>query len=321
MPCPDLLLFSIIDLYLVGVSTAISLLAISVGLTTYLSSKLRKQKRRLDELLNERQRGKSLHDAERLDTDAALKASNEQLRALSSRLQTIREEETTRISREIHDVLGSALTGLKWDLEFLDRKLSDPAGTVDLQAITKDVKGLTRLVDTTIGNLRRISSELRPGVLDDLGLDAAIEWEARQFQVRTGIVCEYDSNGEIELSRTQSIEVFRILQEALTNVIRHASATRVAIDMKADGAAMSLTISDNGRGIKESQKSGQHAIGILGMQERAHLIGGKIDIQGTTGKGTVVTLQAPLFQMESVTKSDGDASASRNFFEKRNQDA
>jgi two-component system, NarL family, sensor histidine kinase UhpB len=240
--------------------------------------------------------GVSIDVSERLHAEAALKATNEQLRALSGRLQTIREEETTRISRELHDVLGSALTSLKWDLEFMSRKLSEPGRSLERESLNKDLNNMTRMVDTTIDSLRRISSELRPGVLDDLGLDAAIEWQARQFQIRTGIVCQYKIAGKIELTREQSIAVFRILQETLTNVIRHANATRVTIDMKLEGEELLLTITDNGRGISEVEKCGQRAIGILGMRERAHLIGGRLDIKGTNGKGTAVSLKVPLFQ-------------------------
>ena len=151
---------------------------------------------------------------------------------------------------------------------------------------------MMKLIDTTVSAIRRITQELRPSVLDDLGLAEAIEWQAEQFQARTGIICYCDCSLEnIALSQEQSTAVFRIFQETLTNILRHAQATRVDITVEEKDGEFVLTINDNGRGITEDQKSGQHSLGLLGMRERAHLIGGKIDITGVEGKGTVVTLR------------------------------
>ncbi|HXM36681.1 MAG TPA: ATP-binding protein, partial [Pyrinomonadaceae bacterium] len=131
--------------------------------------------------------------------------------------------------------------------------------------------------------------------LDDLGLVEAIEWQAHQFQVRTGIIVQWDCTMEnLDLSRVQSTATFRIFQEATTNILRHAQATAVNIQMKKEDGEFILTISDNGRGITDEEKSGQRTLGLLGMRERAHLIGGKIDITGSEGKGTVVTLRIPI---------------------------
>jgi signal transduction histidine kinase len=150
------------------------------------------------------------------------------------------------------------------------------------------------LSETTIRAVRRISSELRPCVLDDLGLAEAIEWQAQQFHARTGITCNCDCSQEnISLNHEQSTVVFRILQEALTNILRHAQATRVDIAMKEEPGVFVLTISDNGRGITEDDKARLQSLGLLGMRERAHLIGAEIDITGVEGQGTVVTLQVP----------------------------
>ena len=152
-----------------------------------------------------------------------------------------------------------------------------------------------RLTDTTIITVRRIASELRPFALDDVGLTEAIEWQARQFQVRTGIIVQCDCTLEnVDLSREQSTAAFRISQEALTNIMRHAQATKVIIQMKADDGEFILTIRDNGRGITNDEKWGQRTLGLLGMRERAHLAGGQIDIAGCVGNGSVVTVRFPI---------------------------
>ena len=151
------------------------------------------------------------------------------------------------------------------------------------------------LTDTTINTVRRIASELRPVALDTLGLTEAIEWQAREFQKRTGIIVECDCNLEnVHLSGDQSTAVFRIFQEALTNILRHAQATGANIQMQEEAGEFTLTINDNGRGITDDEKSGECTLGLLGMRERAHLIGGKIDIMGIEEKGTVVTVRIPI---------------------------
>ncbi len=153
---------------------------------------------------------------------------------------------------------------------------------------------MVTLTDTTINTVRRISSEMRPIALDVLGLIEAIEWQARQFQDRTGIIVQFDCTLEnIDLSLEQSTAVFRIFQEGLTNILRHAEATRVNIQMGQEDREFILTINDNGRGITDDEKSGQRTLGLLGMRERANLIGGKIDITGFEDQGTVVTLRIP----------------------------
>jgi PAS domain S-box-containing protein len=236
--------------------------------------------------------GVSIDIQERKQAEEKLKETTEQLRALSARLQSAREEEGTRIAREIHDELGAALTSLRWDLESFDKTLSDSESGSQLQVMRERITTMMKLIDTTVSAVRRITRELRPSVLDDLGLVEAIEWQAEQFQARTGIICHFDCSLEdVALSQEQSTVVFRIFQEALTNILRHAQATRVDITMEEKDGESVLTINDNGRGITEDQKSGQHSLGLLGMRERAHLIGGKIDITGVEGKGTVVTLR------------------------------
>ena len=165
---------------------------------------------------------------ERKKAEEQLKGSTEQLRALSAHLQSVREEERTLISREIHDELGQELTGLKMDLSWLVKRLSK-----NQKSLISKTESMLKLVDSTIQTVRRISSELRPGVLDDLGLIAAIEWQAQDFENRTGITCDFSSSvEEIGLDRDRSTAVFRIFQETLTNVSRHAKATRVKISLE-----------------------------------------------------------------------------------------
>jgi PAS domain S-box-containing protein len=232
---------------------------------------------------------------ERKLAEEKLKATSEQLRALSARLQSAREEEATRIAREIHDELGAALSSLRWDLEDVDEAISESRDQLRPQELRKKIEAMMTLTDTTINTVRRISSEMRPIALDVLGLIEAIEWQARQFQDRTGIIVQLDCTLEnVDLSLERSTAVFRIFQEALTNILRHAQATRVNIQMRQEDGEFILTINDNGRGITDDEKSGQSTLGLLGMRERANLIGGKIDITGIEGQGTVVTLRIPI---------------------------
>jgi PAS domain S-box-containing protein len=227
---------------------------------------------------------------ERKQAEEQLRSSSEQLRALSAHLQSIREEERTLISREIHDELGQDLTGLKMDLSWLIKRLPK-----NQELDVKKVESMLKLVDTTIQSVRRISTKLRPGVLDDLGLTAAIEWQAQDFQTRTGIQCEFNPNlREIDLDRDRSTTVFRIFQETLTNVARHASATRVNICLNEEAAGLVLIVEDNGRGIKEREISDPKSLGLLGMRERALIFGGEVTISGAPGKGTTVMLRIPL---------------------------
>jgi PAS domain S-box-containing protein len=230
---------------------------------------------------------------ERKAAEEAFAAITEQLRALSGSLQLAREEERARIARELHDELGSALTSLSWDLQGVDEMLSVAGSKAG--ALQKKITSMTSLVDATIDTVRRIASELRPGILDDLGLMAAIEWHVEQLEAHSGIICQCDFLAEnIDLSREQTTALFRIFQEAMTNILRHAEATRVNIRIEEKEGQFVLQVSDNGRGSTEAEKTGSRSLGLLGMRERAHLIGGKIKIDGVAGKGTVLTVQVPL---------------------------
>jgi signal transduction histidine kinase len=240
---------------------------------------------------------------ERKRAEEQLKATTEQLRALSARLQSAREQEGVRIARELHDELGAALTALRWDLEEVGGVISEATDLTQLAALRKKIEAMTALTGTTLDTIRRLASELRPMALDELGLVEAIEWQALQFQTRTGIVVEYECSQEkVDLNSEQSTAVFRILQEALTNVLRHAQATKVTITLKQESGEFFLAIRDNGKGTTESEKSGVHSLGLLGMRERAHLIGAQIDITGIEGKGTVVTMRIPISESSEREK-------------------
>jgi two-component system sensor histidine kinase UhpB len=223
-------------------------------------------------------------------TEDELRRLTEQLRELSARLQSVREEERTRIARVIHDELGQTLTGLKMDVAWLQRHLDQPQ-----PALLEKTRAMSDLIDTTIQTVRRISTELRPGILDDLGLVATIEWQLQEFQTRTRIESKLSSAPEeTTLDADGSTTVFRILQEILTNIARHAQATQVEATLEETTVFLTLQVQDNGRGITEGEIHSPKSIGLLGMQERARLRAGVVQFQGTPGKGTIVTVRLPL---------------------------
>jgi PAS domain S-box-containing protein len=228
--------------------------------------------------------------SERKRAQEELQHSFKQLRALTARLQGIREEERKSVAREIHDELGQALTAIKIDLASLVREL--PA---DRQKQRKRAYSVLELVGETIQSVRRISTELRPGVLDDLGLVAALEWAAEEFEARTGTRCRLDLPEEdIEIDQERATAMFRIFQETLTNVARHADATEVAVRLAKENSDLTLEVHDNGRGISEEQLSGGRSLGILGMRERAALLGGEFGVIGGPKNGTTVRVRIPV---------------------------
>jgi len=226
---------------------------------------------------------------DRKDAEAELRRSFDQLRALTARVQDTREEERKRVAREIHDELGQALTAIKIDLSSLSRDF--PSETQQ----AKRIASIANVVDQTIKSVRRISTELRPGILDDLGLIAAVEWAAEEFETRTGTKCRLDlleSDSAIDPDRATAI--FRILQETLTNVARHANATHVDVRLLKESGSVILEVRDNGRGATEEQLCAPGSLGIRGMRERALLLKGELTIQGLAGDGTTVRLRIPL---------------------------
>jgi PAS domain S-box-containing protein len=227
---------------------------------------------------------------QRQQAEAALRTSREQLRDLASHLESVREEERARIAREIHDELGQILTGLRFDLMRLATHLPAEQATVG-----DDVRAMLGLVDSSIKEVRRIATDLRPRVLDDLGLVAALEWQAQEFQGRTGIPCRFHVD-EAELGPNPKMDtaVFRICQETLTNVARHAAASEVTIRLKEEAGALVLTVADNGRGITDQGLAKRTSLGLFGMRERARLLGGTVSIDGRPGAGTTVAVSIPL---------------------------
>lgn len=213
----------------------------------------------------------------------------EHLRALAAHLESIREEERKRVARDIHDQLGQALTALKIDLTALLRGL--PA---DLAPQARNADSILKLIGETIQSVRRIASELRPGILDDLGLVAAVEWAAEEFQSRTGTECRLDLPADdLAVDPDQATAIFRILQETLTNVARHASAARVDVRLARSNGDLVLEVCDDGIGIPEGKLSQDQSLGILGMRERATLLGGDLAISSVWGQGTTVTVRIP----------------------------
>lgn len=217
-----------------------------------------------------------------------IKRSREQLAELSSHLQTVKEQERARIAREIHDDLGGTLTAVKIDLLWLHNRLYE-----ERQDLQEKMNSIDLLVDRAIDVTRRIASDLRPGVLE-FGIVAAIEWQAREFQNRTGIRCEITSaNEEISLDPDLAVTLFRIFQEALTNISKHANASLVRVDFRDTDGWLELEVRDNGRGITRDNMLKPKSFGIRGMLERARNLGGKIEISGAPAQGTVLSVRVP----------------------------
>lgn len=236
---------------------------------------------------------------ERKQAEEALHNSREQLRRLSARLQAVREEERTRMAREIHDQLGGAMTGLKMDVAALRRNLQ--------AALLEKTSAISELIDGTIQTVRRIATELRPAILDDFGLLAAIEWQLQEFQTRANIRCNLSAEADdIPLDPESSTAVFRVFQETLTNVARHANATEVEVRIEEQAGHLILRVHDNGRGISEAEISGSKSLGLVGMQERIHLLSGELDIRGAPGQGTTILVKIPLGKVKSNQDGSGE---------------
>ena len=218
-----------------------------------------------------------------------LQASRQQLRALASRLQKVREEERTEMAREIHDELGQALTGLKLDIAWMKNRLPR-----DHEMMAQCASIIER-IDQTANTVRRLATKLRPSVLDQLGLAAALEWQGQEFATRTGmeVVMELCADGEA-IPNDLGSSAFRILQESLTNILRHANATRVTIGLCQTPTLLTLEIADNGVGCTSACFEGTRSLGLVGMRERALACGGECTITGVPGRGTTVFLRVPL---------------------------
>jgi signal transduction histidine kinase len=217
-----------------------------------------------------------------------LRESEDKLRRLAAHLISVREEERAHIAREIHDELGQVLTGIKMEVGWLAKRLKEPS-------LLEKTDSMSKLIDSTVQTVRKIATGLRPEMLDDMGLIAAVGWQAKDFQKRTGIRCRTKLPPEgTKLDLDVSTTAFRIFQEILTNVARHSRATRVDIDLTVTEELLKLEVADNGVGIPNSDLNGRKSLGLLGMQERALLFGGEVRISGTPGHGTSVSVQIPI---------------------------
>jgi PAS domain S-box-containing protein len=227
---------------------------------------------------------------ERKLMETELVRSREQLRLLSARLQQIREEERIRIAREIHDELGGFLTVLKLDLSSLGKE-----PTTQSPSFHHKLDAMSKTMVAAIGSVRRICSDLRPSVLDHIGLTAAIEWQVQEWREKTGVRCSMSSTIDDEsLDAGRATAAFRVLQEALTNVARHAQATSVRVRLWTEGARLRLEVRDNGCGIPEATVGESTSLGLLGMKERVLSFGGSVDVHGAAGEGTTVEVSIPL---------------------------
>jgi len=224
--------------------------------------------------------------AERRVAEQRARESEEKLRALAAHLITVREEERAHIAREIHDELGQVLTGLKMDVAWLENSLND-------KSLLEKTESMRRLLDATIHTVRKISTGLRPTVLDEMGLVEAISWQATEFQKRTGVRCPIKFPAEtVTLDQDLSTTTFRIFQEILTNVARHSSATKLDIELSHSDDRLVLDVTDNGVGFSEA--NGKRSLGLLGMKERALRLGGTVNITGSPGEGTRVLVSIPI---------------------------
>lgn len=227
---------------------------------------------------------------ERKRGEIAVRESLDQLRNLSARLEAAREQERTRIAREIHDELGHALTVLKMDSAWVAERVGR-----DDPGLTERARSMSALIERTISTIRQIATELRPSLLDDLGLLAALEWEADEFGRRTGIVTRVRGPEEpLALDEEQATAIFRIFQEALTNVARHAEARTVRATLSAIDGEVALEVADDGRGFEPGALANPRSLGIIGMRERARMLGGSLSLEGRPGKGARLRVTLPL---------------------------
>ncbi len=236
---------------------------------------------------------RDLSDRNRVEEQ--LRENELQLRSLAARLQAVREEERTRIARELHDEFGQMLTALRMDLSILERMVwktvSEPLARMSL---FEKIGSISELLEKTIRSTRRIITELRPAVLDELGLSTAIQWQALEFENRTGVRCRIARlQHDLVFDQDVSTAIFRILQEALTNVAKHASATNVTISLRSEGGTVVMEIVDDGKGMAEDKQKDPTSTGILGIRERVLALNGQFDITSSQGQGTTLKISIP----------------------------
>lgn len=216
-------------------------------------------------------------------------ASSENLRELALHLQNIREEERAAIAREIHDALGQELTAIKIDMAWLLKNIDD-----SYPALKEKAAAVIELINISIVSVRKIATQLRPNVLDDLGLNAALNWQSEEFEKRTGIKVNFSADCDLADTKNYAIAIFRIYQESLTNIARHAQATVVDAFLKHTENTLYLTIYDNGKGFDINSIATKRTLGLLGMKERTTMMGGTYNITSTPGEGTKVSVTMPL---------------------------
>jgi signal transduction histidine kinase len=226
---------------------------------------------------------------EEKETKERIRRSREQLRQLAAHLQAIREEERTRIARELHDHFGQPLSVLKMDLSWLKKRL--PQQAADLHG---KIESMAAIIDATFNVVHEVCAELRPVILDDFGLAAAIEWQAEEFGKRAGIACDVSlETEEIDLNKDQATAIFRIFREALTNIARHARASRVKVRLSEENGRIALAVEDNGRGITQAEIEDGASFGLIGIRERLYPWNGDVRFVGRPGKGTRVLVSIP----------------------------
>jgi PAS domain S-box-containing protein len=223
---------------------------------------------------------------QRVRAENELRESREEIKQLALAANRVREAEKSRIARELHDELGQALTALKIDVVWMKQNLSAPTAELASKLTEMQV-----LVDGTVAATRRISSDLRPLILDDLGLAAAVEWLVQNFSSRTGVACELAMAPDLEIGEPHATGVFRVLQESLTNIAKHAQATQVEVNLDRDEGHVVLHVQDNGRGFDASGPRKEGSFGLLGIRERATLLGGEFSIDSEPGRGTRLELR------------------------------
>ncbi len=240
---------------------------------------------------------------DRKRAEEGVRRSREQLRNFSRRLQSLLEEERTRISREIHDELGQSLTALKLDLSLIRRKILSEG----LAEQSGKIHEVELAVSSIIRTVRKIATDLRPGILDELGMVAAIEWVAKDFQRGTGIICKVSGRGADQVSDpVLSTAIFRIVQEALTNVSRYSAASKVKVSLEREGDTLIVEVRDNGIGIMEGKIFDPKSLGLIGIRERVLLLGGEALISGKPGEGTLVRVILPIEKGAIPNASDVD---------------
>jgi signal transduction histidine kinase len=229
--------------------------------------------------------------------ETAQREKLEQLQMFTDRMQSAREEEQKRIARELHDELGGNLTSLKYDFTWLEKR-----STLNDEALERS-RAMRELIDTTIKSVQRISSELRPKILDNLGLFAAIQWQVDEFQKRTGIpVTLHELTQQPKIGEEKTTGIYRMVQESFTNIARHSQSTKVLLDLHMKDGSLNIRIQDNGKGFDMGLLNHPESIGLLSMHERARMIGGSVKIQSAVGQGTTIEFTIPLPPVNELTK-------------------